>query len=332
MNEPLHVDDYISAATASNTRRSYQSAIQHFEMEWRGFLPATADSIARYLAAYAPTLALNTLKQRLAALAQWHIEQGFPDPTKAPLVKKTLKGIQALHPEPIKRAKPFQLNQLDHLVAWLDQRIALASSAEQRPTRLKAARDKALVLIGFWRGFRSDELGSLRVEHITAIPDEGMTLFVPSTKTERSGYGATFKTPALSRLCPVTAYAQWIALSELSEGPVFRRIDRWGNIGDEGLHPNSFIPLLRELFRIAGIDDPTSYSSHSLRRGFATWANANGWDIKTLMEYVGWKDVQSAMRYIDVGDAFVRQRIEQAILPSMRPPITQQIEDDHTHK
>ena len=46
-----------------------------------------------------PKLAHNTLKQRLAVLAQWHIDQGFPDPTKAPLVKKVLKGIRELHPE-----------------------------------------------------------------------------------------------------------------------------------------------------------------------------------------------------------------------------------------
>ncbi len=44
------VDQYINAATHDNTRKSYQSAIEHFEVQWGGFLPATADSIARYLA------------------------------------------------------------------------------------------------------------------------------------------------------------------------------------------------------------------------------------------------------------------------------------------
>lgn len=78
------VDTYINAATRDNTRRSYRSAIEHFESEWGGFLPATADSVARYLADYANTLSISTLRQRLAAIAQWHIEQGFPDPTKAP--------------------------------------------------------------------------------------------------------------------------------------------------------------------------------------------------------------------------------------------------------
>ncbi len=31
---------------------------------------------------------LNTLRQRLAGLVAWHLEQGFPDPNKAPHVKR----------------------------------------------------------------------------------------------------------------------------------------------------------------------------------------------------------------------------------------------------
>ena len=107
-----NVNEYISAATRGNTRISYRAAIEHYEDVWGGFLPATADSIARYLAHFAPTLAVSTLKQRLAALAVWHNEQGFPDPTKAPHVKKVLKGIAELHPHQEKQAKPIQLDQL----------------------------------------------------------------------------------------------------------------------------------------------------------------------------------------------------------------------------
>lgn len=66
------IDRYVEATTRENTRRSYQLAIRHFELEWGGFLPASADLIARYLADYAETLSVNTLRSRLAALAQWH--------------------------------------------------------------------------------------------------------------------------------------------------------------------------------------------------------------------------------------------------------------------
>jgi hypothetical protein len=58
----------------------------------------------------------------------------------------------------------------------------------------------------------------------------------------------------------------------LVEGEVFRKIERWGNLAPTGLHPGSLIPLLREIFAAAGIEESGDYSSHSLRRGFAGWA------------------------------------------------------------
>ncbi|MNO06093.1 Phage integrase family protein [compost metagenome] len=60
------------------------------------------------------------------------------------------------------------------------------------------------------------------------------------------------------------------------------------------------------------------YTSHSLRRGFATWATANGWDIKSLMSYVGWKDVKSAMRYVDASHSF-GGLAEKPLVPGIPP-------------
>ena len=77
--------------------------------------------------------------------------------------------------------------------------------------------------------------------------------------------------------------------------------------------------LLRRLLTAAGLPDAEEYSSHSLRRGFAGWANANGWDVKALMEYVGWRDVHSAMRYLDGSDPFARHRIEASLPPPALP-------------
>lgn len=96
VNSDKSIQHYIDASVRKNTQKSYQSAVRHYEVEWKGFLPATADNIAQYLIDYADKLSINTLNQRLAALAQWHIEQGFPDPTKASVVHKVLKGIKTL--------------------------------------------------------------------------------------------------------------------------------------------------------------------------------------------------------------------------------------------
>lgn len=317
----MNIERYLEAATRENTHRSYASALRHFEVEWGGHLPATPDTVARYLAAQAGQYTANTLRQRLAALAHWHREHGFVDPTRAPLVRKVLKGIQTLHPSVEKQAEPLQLTQLAQVDAWLDAAIIAAKERSDRADELRHRRDRALILLGFWRGFRGDELIRVQVEHLRLVPGEGMTCFLPRSKGDRQAAGTTYKVPALSRLCPVTATAEWTAVAELTQGPVLRGVDRWGRVSEAPLHPNSLIPLLRRLLTAAGLPDAEDYSSHSLRRGFAGWANANGWDVKALMEYVGWRDVHSAMRYLDGGDPFARQRIEVGLqLPALPPP------------
>ncbi|PWE43728.1 site-specific integrase [Pseudomonas prosekii] len=292
------LDRYLQAATRDNTRRSYRAAIEHFEVSWGGFLPATSESVARYLVAHAGLLSINTLKLRLSALAQWHNSQGFADPTKAPVVRQVFKGIRALHPAQEKQAEPLQLQHLEQVVASLGQEAQTARAEGDQPGLLRARRDTALILLGFWRGFRSDELCRLQIEHVKAVAQSGITLYLPRSKGDRENLGKTYQTPALQRLCPVQAYIAWITEAALVRGPVFRGIDRWGHLSEEGLHANSVIALLRQALERAGIAAEL-YTSHSLRRGFATWAHQSGWDLKSLMNYVGWKDMKSAMRYVE---------------------------------
>jgi len=304
-------EKYIQTATRQNTRKRYRAAIEHYEVVWGGFLPATADSIASYLAHYAPTLAISTLKQRLAAIAAWHNEQGFPDPTKAPHVKKVLKGIAELHPFKEKQAKPLQIEQLQAIDGWITEHLSQTDT--RSVNSLKLLRDRALILLGFWRAFRGDELTRIRVENVSVIPGVGMEIFIPRSKTDRSSHGRTYRAPALQHLCPVTAFTDWMSAAQLTRGPAFPAINQWGHVAEQAIHPASVIAIIKAYCQQVELPDADEFSSHSLRRGFATWATANNWDTKTLMEYVGWKDVQSAMRYIEGADPFSQQRIQQAL-------------------
>ena len=136
-------DRYLQAGTRENTRRSYRAAVEHFEVTWGGFLPATGDGIVRYLAEYADQHAISTLKQRLAALAQWHITQGFPDPTKSPNVRQMIKGIRTLHPAQEKQAAPLLLQHLEQAVGWLEQQAAFAAEQNDFKTVMRHRRDRA---------------------------------------------------------------------------------------------------------------------------------------------------------------------------------------------
>jgi integrase len=296
--------------------------VRHYEETWGGLLPATPQRVAEYLAAYGATQSVNTLRSRLAALAHWHQSHGFADPTRHPLVRQTLKGIRAVHNVQERRAEPLQLRDLTALDGWMARAIAAAVACGDHTTALRVRRDRALILLGFWKGFRGDELLHLRIEQVTVIPAQGMTLYLPRSKGDRQAAGVTHRVPALSRLCPVVAVQEWRDTAGLADGPLFRAIDAQGTVRAGALHANSLIGVLRRAFTRAGLPGAAQYTSHSLRRGFAGWASGNGWDAKALMEYVGWKDVHTAMRYVDSPDAFGRSRIEEALAQStsITPP------------
>nr|WP_251702211.1 site-specific integrase [Pseudomonas boanensis] len=221
---------------------------------------------------------------RLAALAQWHVsapETGEAGRAAAAARTGTVRCVVGAH-----RGGG----------AW----------------RRGSAAAAALLLIGFWRAFRSDELCRLQVEHIQVRPGEGMQFFLPWSKGDRDNQGQTYQAPALARLCPVQAYSDWISVAGIACGPVFRSIDRWGHLSEQALHPHSVIPLLRAVLQGAGLPADL-YSSHSLRRGFATWATRSGWDQKALMDYVGWRDAKPALRYVEAVVHFPGQQLGESL-------------------
>jgi integrase len=92
------------------------------------------------------------------------------------LQRKVLKGIRTLHPAQERQARPLQLEQIAQVANWLDDAIAAATASGRKPEALLRTRDRALLLLGFWRGFRGDELTRLHVQHIDAVAGEGRSL------------------------------------------------------------------------------------------------------------------------------------------------------------
>lgn len=318
-----NVDHYLAAAERKNTQRSYRSALRHFEQSWGGLLPASEEMISRYLADHAETLSISTLRQRLAALARWHAEHGFVDPTRAPRVRQVLKGIRSLHATPPRQAQPLALETLETVTRLLQTEEDCAILSNRPGEALRAARDRALFLVGFWRGFRSDELARLRIEHIEVTEGQGMRIFLAQSKGDRENAGRQYDCPALSRCCPVAAYTHWLDVSGLVEGPAFRKIDRHGVMQAGALHPGSLAPLLRGRLEKAGLlgnRKEAGFSSHSLRRGLANWARDSGWDVKALMAYVGWKDMRSALRYLEDDPGRLQDRFEQGLQAQVGVP------------
>jgi uncharacterized protein (DUF2236 family) len=104
-DRPDAVASYVRASLAENTRRAYLSDLRHFET-WGGSLPATAETIAAYLAAHADRLSVATLVRRLASISKAHQARGLSNPVRSELVRATIRGIKRTRRCAQRQAKP----------------------------------------------------------------------------------------------------------------------------------------------------------------------------------------------------------------------------------
>jgi integrase len=84
----------------------------------------------------------------------------------------------------------------------------------------------------------------------------------------------------------------------VSEGRVFRRIDRHGRLGPT-LSDRALADIVAARAAAAGLEG--DFAGHSLRAGFATAAAGAGRSEAAIMRHGRWKSVQIARRYIRQG-------------------------------
>jgi integrase len=280
---------FIEAATAPNTRRAYDSDLKHF-LAWGGSLPASPDVVARYLAAHATTHAVATLARHLVAIRRAHALRGLPDPVRSELVRLTFRGIRRAHGRPQRRAAALTADRIAAIMASLDD-------------SLRDARDRALLLIGFAGAFRRSELSRIDCESIERT-DPGFVITVPRSKTDQEGEGR--QVAILRRrngICPVEALEDWLQLSGITEGPVFRPVSRRGHVLPSQLSGDAIASIVKQRVRAIGLD-PTRYSGHSLRAGFVTSAATAGAPAWRIKAQTGHASDALVGRYIRLSDPF----------------------------
>lgn len=308
-------EDYEEAGRSKNTVKAYASDIKHF-LNWGGLLPSSIEQLRAYISHYASSLSVSTLNRRIVGLSHWHKEQGFADPTEHARVKSVMQGIRKMHNLPPKKAKALTLQDLIAIVTSINNEIAEilecgVITAATEKTLLRCYRNKSMLLMGFWRAFRADTLVNLHHQHIQTTKlivgggkVDGLTIYLPSSKTDRSGTGESFTVSSMnSILCPVLAYNDWLKCLTATNSPIkgiaYPKIPRHQDITGEMMVADGLSTWLKRLCNKAGLADPETYSSHSMRRGLANLMADNNADVQTLMEYVGWKSSATAMGYLD---------------------------------
>ena len=91
------------------------------------------------------------------------------------------------------------------------------------------------------------------------------------------------------------ALAQWLQISGIQQGAIFRRIYKNGRIGDDALSALSVNNIVKERCALAGIDG--NFSAHSLRSGFVTEAGRQNMALAATMAMTGHQSAATVLGY-----------------------------------
>jgi site-specific recombinase XerD len=289
-------EKYVRAAKASNTVKAYRS-------DWRSFasfcsarelaaLPATAATVAAYAAHAAVRLKANTIERHLAAMSQAHQLAGVPNPVEDKLVRTVMAGIRRARGTAQKGKEPLSAELLRKMFSGM-------------PDDLRAARDRALLLVGFAGAFRRSEIVSVRHEDVR-FTDEGVVITIPRSKTDPEGEGHTIGIPygSYPESCPVRALENWLERSNITYGYLFTRVGRWGGeVTGTPISDHQLAKIIKRLAHAAGLD-PSSFSGHSLRSGLATAAAEGGATERSIMDQTRHRSLKQVRKYIRRGSLF----------------------------
>jgi site-specific recombinase XerD len=285
--------DYADEATAASTRRAYASDARRFAA-WCATrslspCPATPETVAAFLAHEADAgVKPGTLTRRVAAIRFAHVVAGVEPPTSSEAVRRTMKGIRRKKGTKPARKAPATAERLLAMVSHIPI------------DTLGGLRDRALLLLGFAGAFRRSELAALEVHHLD-ISHKGLRVTVERSKTDQEQEGAVVAVARGAVACPVAAVSAWLAVAQITAGPVFRTITKAKGGGrrvlDRALTPYTIGEIVKQYAGRAGFD-PAAFGGHSLRAGFLTSAAARGKALDRMMAVSRHKKVDTVMTYI----------------------------------
>jgi len=285
--------EYAEGSRAANTVRAYESDLRTFCAWCRDrdltCLPASAETVSLYAAWCADRYRPATIERRLASIAAAHSTAGYEPPTTHGVVRAVLRGIRRAKGTAQTRKRALLVDDLRKLVAVIED------------DRLIGTRDRALLLLGFASALRRSELVGLDRNDVR-VENEGVIVTLRKSKTDQEAQGVEVAVLYGSNpsTCPVRALQAWLDESGIVDGPLFRGMDRHGNIRPTRLTERIVAAIVKQYATRAGFD-PAEFGGHSLRSGFATSAARAGKSEAAIMRQTRHKSVTVARRYIREG-------------------------------
>lgn len=246
-------------------------------------------------------LAPGSIRLCLAAINRRFRERDIESPANHPRVAAVLQALRRRSDGPGRQVKALR----EYEVARILQHCDLL--ARRQPYRLIAARDAALIAVGFAGALRRSEICGLRFTDVEFLGDPGdaggMYLHIRRSKTDQYGAGQRVAIPDGELIRPVSRLRRWLTLSGIARGPVFQTMRRGGRLQGKALCHSDIPRLVKRYVSAIGLD-PADYSAHSLRAGFVTSAAAHHARLDKIMEVTRHRSTGMVLRYIRQADAF----------------------------
>jgi site-specific recombinase XerC len=291
------VRSYAAAGFAAPATRAVYD--RHFKMfyDWceansKSALPADVATLRSFITHKASTgSATPTLLAILCAVRFYNRCYGFYIDPK--LVRTLIRSYHRVDQKP-----------RIHIAAL--ERTILRQALAAAPLTLRGARERAILLLGFAAALRRSEIAGLDFNTpsdsgtgVMRIGADGARIIIHQSKGDRRRRGVVKFVPRGGEDCPIAAVEAWLAAAKISDGPVFRRVRRWGQVCAARLSGESVAIIIKSAMRpwCERNEHPFRFSGHSLRLGFVTDAVVANIDGNAIARHLGWAHKSLILRY-----------------------------------
>lgn len=133
----------------------------------------------------------------------------------------------------------------------------------------------------------------------------GLAINLPRSKAGQKQAGDKVAIPFSGHedTCAISSLRRWLLVARLTRGPVFRGVDRHGQVAATGVHRDSIAAIFKTAASRAGMS-ATNIAGHSVRAGMDTQAALNGSSDRAIARTTRHCSRRVLRRYIRQGEMF----------------------------
>ncbi|OOE52422.1 tyrosine-type recombinase/integrase [Salinivibrio kushneri] len=268
---------------SSVTQNVYsQNSLLSYRNDWRVFvafcqeqnvtpLPCAVTTLRRFAEITASRRKISAVRRMVITVGLVHKLHQFKDPSKHREVKYAMaRLLHAKLPES-REATPFQ----SHHLAALNQQLASSK-------RLKDIRDRLVWSLSYEGLLKRSELAALSVDDLITVEAQAF-IMVRDQRVPLS--------ESVARLL-----MDWLDKTGIRQGPLLRRINKHGQLGEAPLDPSSIYRVFRRASAL--LDESVTFSGQSPRVGASRSLAKKGMTIKQIQHMGRWKSPAMPAQYV----------------------------------